>query len=67
MTNAVHTLAPPTKSGRPNALVEEIARYLEAVELFRALGREPTWAREDGAVGPVVALVDPFIERVRPA
>ena len=28
------------------ALIDEIARYLAAVELFRALGSEPTWLPE---------------------
>jgi hypothetical protein len=28
------------------ALVEEIRRYLAAVEAFRALGCEPTWRAE---------------------
>jgi hypothetical protein len=28
------------------ALIDEIARYLAAVDLFRALGREPTWLPE---------------------
>jgi hypothetical protein len=30
----------------PNALIDEIARYLSAVELFRAAGCEPTWRPE---------------------
>ncbi|MGH3127812.1 MAG: hypothetical protein ACRDPX_07830 [Gaiellaceae bacterium] len=28
------------------ALIDEIARYLAAVELFRALDSEPTWLPE---------------------
>jgi hypothetical protein len=28
------------------ALIDEIARYLAAVDLFRALGSEPTWLPE---------------------
>jgi hypothetical protein len=32
------------------ALVEEIQRYLAAVDAFRAAGREPTW-RPDPAAG----------------
>jgi hypothetical protein len=28
------------------SLLEEIARYLAAVDLFRALGSEPTWLPE---------------------
>jgi hypothetical protein len=27
-------------------LIDEIARYLAAVEVFRAEGQEPTWSRE---------------------
>ena len=30
----------------PNALIDEIARYLAVVELFRAAGCEPTWRPE---------------------
>ena len=32
--------------GDIEALLTEIARYLEAVELFRREGREPHWHRE---------------------
>jgi hypothetical protein len=35
------------------ALADEIARYLAIVELFRALGCEPTWRPEVG--GPRLA------------
>ena len=30
----------------PNALIDEIARYLAVVELFRAVDCEPTWRPE---------------------
>ncbi|HEX6700314.1 MAG TPA: hypothetical protein VF101_06235 [Gaiellaceae bacterium] len=30
----------------PKDLMQEIVRYLAAVDLFRELGHEPTWRRE---------------------
>jgi len=30
----------------PNALIDEIARYLSVIELFRAADCEPTWRPE---------------------
>lgn len=34
------------RPGEIEVLLIEIARYLEAVELFRQEGREPSWRRE---------------------
>ena len=48
------------------SLIEEIERYLEAVELFRALGYEPTWKLDAGLAGPVVWLIAPYIDYVSP-
>jgi hypothetical protein len=50
--------------GSRRTLIEEVERYLEAVEVFRALGCEPTWTRENGPNGPVVTLIAPFVEHV---
>ena len=35
-----------TKQARGNDLIDEITRYLAAVELFRSLGSEPRWRPE---------------------
>jgi hypothetical protein len=43
--NAIDTQTLPRVSERLlEALLEEIRRYLEVVELLRAEGREPRWA-----------------------
>lgn len=34
------------RTGELAALMDEITRYLEAVELFRREGHEPSWRRE---------------------
>jgi hypothetical protein len=34
-------------------LIEEIVRYLAAVELFRSVGCEPSWRPETAAPAPV--------------
>jgi hypothetical protein len=42
-----------------DGFIEEIRRYLVAVEAFRAEGREPRWSTEDSvaAVEPVLASI----------
>jgi len=47
-------------------LITEIEKYLDAVELYRALGHEPSWRSERGSEGPVIALISPYIDRVSP-
>jgi hypothetical protein len=37
-------------------LMNELRRYLDAVEAFRAEGREPVWLREEGERLPPVRL-----------
>jgi hypothetical protein len=47
--------------GRPldvGELLGEVARYLDAVDLFRALGHEPTWR---GVIRPAAA--ESFLSR----
>lgn len=45
-------------TSKGDALAEEIARYLAAVEVFRALGCEPSWLAEPGP-GPNSATSEP--------
>jgi hypothetical protein len=59
------TEAPPIE-GSVMELIEEIEKYLDAVELFRALGHEPSWRSEPGSEGLVIALISPYIDRVSP-
>jgi hypothetical protein len=47
-------------------LITEIEKYLDAVELYRALGHEPSWRSEPGSEGLVIALISPYIDRVSP-
>ena len=42
---AVNSQAEAAPNDR-HELVEEVVRYLAAVDLFRELGHEPTWRRE---------------------
>jgi hypothetical protein len=39
-----------SKTGAGSGLVQEIRRYLDAVDAFRAEGREPRWLPEQPAV-----------------
>jgi hypothetical protein len=47
-------------------LIDEIERYLAAVDVFRALGCEPTWQPES-APRPVAIEAQRHIERISPA
>lgn len=40
-----------------DGLIDEVRRYLVAVEAFRAEGREPRWSPEERGVAVVPALV----------
>jgi hypothetical protein len=42
-----------------DGLIDEVRRYLVAVEAFRAEGREPRWSSQESvaAVAPALALV----------
>jgi len=41
---------PCAEAANPGALAGEAERYLAAVDLFRRLGHEPQWRREDVVV-----------------
>jgi len=47
-------------------LIREIERYLETVELFRDLGCEPTWERDETYAGRAVELIAPYLDRMSP-
>jgi hypothetical protein len=65
MTSTRTTDELPADSG-PGPLIAEAERYLETVELFRALGCEPTWRYDEGYGGLAVELIAPYLERVSP-
>jgi len=52
--------------GHSGSLMREIARYLEAVDLFRDLGCEPTWECDEPHAGAVVGLIAPYVDRMSP-
>lgn len=39
-----------------HALIDELMRYLAAVDAFRALGCEPTWQPEPNGIAPEPAV-----------
>jgi hypothetical protein len=41
-----------TRELEVDGLIDEIGRYLAAVEVFRAEGQEPQWSREGAAPPP---------------
>ena len=41
----------------------EIERYLATIALFRELGYEPFWEREEGAPGRVIRRIAPYAHR----
>jgi hypothetical protein len=63
------TFASPTKRPTATGLIDEMRRYLIAVETFRAEGHEPHWSRvgelENGvgpaleASGNLISITDP--------
>jgi hypothetical protein len=56
-----------TEHTHATTLVDEIRRYLEAVELFRSLGHEPYWRRETVLDAPARAALPRSVALSRPA
>jgi hypothetical protein len=55
-----------TKHAPTTTLVDEITRYLEAVELFRSLGHEPHWRPERVLHAPARPALPPSAALSRP-
>ncbi|HET7743145.1 MAG TPA: hypothetical protein VFK76_00215 [Gaiellaceae bacterium] len=47
--------------GPASRLIDEAERYLETVELFRSLGYEPTWQRDEEFAVRAVELITPYL------
>jgi hypothetical protein len=64
MTDGADTIETATEAAEE--LVSEIERYLGAVELFRALGHEPSWRPEPRSepIARVAAWLEPHESRV---
>jgi hypothetical protein len=56
-----------TKHTQTTTPVDEIRRYLEAVELFRSLGHEPQWRPETVLDEPARAALPPSVALSRRA
>ena len=66
MEEATTPTAPVDVRGLMDELVRDIERYLDAVVLFRTLGCEPRWKREEGARGNVVDRIAPYVTFATP-
>ena len=65
----MHPTTPTSRKPRydqSGGLIREIERYLETVELFRDLGYEPTWARDEEFTGRALELIAPYLDRMSP-
>jgi hypothetical protein len=56
-----------TTHAQTTTLVDEIRRYLEAVELFRSLGHEPHWRPETVRPASAPAALPPSVALSRRA
>jgi hypothetical protein len=56
------TALPDTNSSNIEPLLEEIERYLSAVELFRAEGCEPRWADDWPFIGATLRAGSALLE-----